>query len=141
MFWIALAILAVAIPLWGALRAAAAAEEEFPVWWSHRLELNKLEDLPIRLPKALEPERWRFAAAPEDRDKTIEDCFWYLETWRSRGLYAELTRCNALRLLTQVRAAEESHLRTFKLGLQALNILPNLFFDYALGRGDVDDSI
>ncbi len=143
MFWIALAILAIALFIWGAARPAAVAAEEFPVWWSPKLELSSLENLPRRMERDFRPERWRVVGVPDDGEKTIvDDCksllssgldlpsWFYLVDSEARPFYSELADCQALRRLGQVRPAKESYLQTFELGPQAPNILPNLFVDY-----------
>ena len=44
--WIALAILAIVLSIWGATRSAAAAEtNDFPVWWSPTLEVESLDKI------------------------------------------------------------------------------------------------
>ena len=42
--WIALAILAIVLSIWGATRSAAAAEV-FPVWWSPKLAVESLDKI------------------------------------------------------------------------------------------------
>lgn len=145
MIWIALAILAVALSIWGAARPAAGADtaEEFPVWWSPKLELGSLENLPRRMDRDFPPERWRVVGIPDDGEKTIiDDCKsllssgFDLPSWfygvdsEARPFYSELADCQALSRLGQVRPAKVSHLQTFELGPQAPKILPNLFVDY-----------
>ena len=109
------------LAIWAAPRPAAAAEE-FPVWWSPKLELSKLEDLPRRMERDFRPERWRVIGTPDYGEKTIvDDCRSLLSGWTELSFsvyvdsealpfYSELADCQALDRLGQVRPARVSYL-------------------------------
>jgi hypothetical protein len=143
MCWIALAILAIALSLWGATRSAAGADtdtEEFPVWWSPDLGLLSLEHIPFHLNKEFERERWRISSGKE----VIDNCqklltswregsfdLWYLDTdERRRPFYSDLANCDVLKRLAEARPANESYVRDFAFSLKALQELPALFIEY-----------
>lgn len=136
--WIALAILAVTLSIWGATRPAAGAEtEEFPVWWSPKLEVESLNKIEERLARKF-PVHGQFEA---ERDRNgvretalIDSCAatlhltdaGFTSTPYSFQL-AILAECRAIELLAEIRPAERSFVHDFVLDETAIPFLPIMF--------------
>ena len=135
MFWIALAILAVALSIWGAARPAAA--EEFPLWWSPKLDVESLDKVDERLSRKfhihgqLEAERERDGV----RETALMDSCATTKRLADAGFegtpyvfqVAILAECRAIELLADIRPAERSFVHDFVLDETAIPFLPIMF--------------
>ncbi len=136
MCWIALAILAIALSLWGATRPAAGAEE-FPVWWSPKLEVESLDKIDERLSRKfpvggqIEARRVRDGV---DETALMDSC---ATTRRLADAGFEgipyalqiviLAECRAIELLSDIRPAQRSFVHDFLLDETAIPFLPIMF--------------
>lgn len=138
MFWIALAIAAVAMSIWGATRSADGAEtEEFPVWWSPRLEVESLDKVEARLARKFHVHGQ--LEAYRERNGVRETALMNSCTTTRRladagfegipyGLQtAILAECRAIELLADIRPAERSFVHNFVLDETAIPFLPIMF--------------
>ena len=137
MIWIALAILLAAIPLWNAARTAAA--EEFPVWWSPRLEVESLDKIDARLSRKfhihgrVEADRKHNGV----RETAVMDSCTTTRRLSDAGFQglgptsglqlAILAKCQAIELLADIRPAERSFVQNFVLDETAIPFLPIMF--------------
>lgn len=138
MFWITLAILALAMSVWGAARPAAAAETgKFPVWWSPKLELESLDKVDERLSRKfhvhgqLEAYRERNGV----RETAMMDSCATMRRLADAGFegtpyglqIAILAECRAIELLADIRPAQRSFVHEFVLDETAIPFLPVMF--------------
>ncbi len=135
MFWIALAILAVALSIWGAARPAAAAE--FPVSWSPKLDVENLGKVDERLSRKfhiygrIEARRARDGV----EETALMDSCATTRRLADAGFdgtpyglqLAILAECRAIELLAKIRPAERSYVHDFVLDETVIPYLPIMF--------------
>lgn len=138
MCWIALAILAIALSIWGATRpAAGAGNEEFPVWWSPKLEVESLDKIEERLSRKF-PEHGQIEAKRVrdgvDETALMDSCTATLrlvrEGFEGTPYSFQLTilaECRAIELLADIRPAQRSFVHDFLLDETAIPFLPIMF--------------
>ena len=138
MFWIALAILAIAVSLWGAIRPVAGAEtEEFPVWWSPKLEVESLDKVGKRLSRKFHMHGQLEACRERNgvRETAMMDSCASTRRLAGAGFEgipiglqrAKLAECRAIELLADIRPAERSFVHDFLLDEAAIPFLPIMF--------------
>ena len=136
LLWIAVAILAIAI-FFGSATTTAAAVEEFPVWWSPKLEVESLDKIDARLARKyhvhgqLEAYRERNGV----RETAMMDSCAATRRLAEAGFegipyglqVARLAVCRAIELLAGIRPAERSFVHDFVLDETAIPFLPIMF--------------
>ncbi len=137
MCWIALAILAATLSMWGAIRPAAGETAEFPVWWSPKLELESIDKVDERLARQF-PEHGQLEAYRERngvRETAMMDSCATTRGLADAGFEgipygdqrAILAECRAIELLADIRPAERSYVHDFVLDATAIPFLPIMF--------------